>query len=339
MFSSILMLLLLGAAIVLLVWRKYTWKVARSGPYGEPAEPETHSHPLWPYGLGCLFLLFIIAAFAFTVQVPAKNVGVVTTFGKVSDRNLGSGLHLIWPWQKVTTLDATIITDKFVGEQNGDDGRKGDNGLDCLSVRISDGTTACVSMVIRSQIDQDLANDLYANYRSDNVDENIFDSLIRTQLSAAASSTFRDFDPILTTNGGEVVAESPNLQSLSGDVLENMNENLADASTGGKPEVDMKSLTISFIRFSDTTEDRINDLQAEVGKTRVAEQQIETNRNQAEANRILADSVSNSPEVLVSKCIDMQIAMQQAGQTLAFVPSCWPGATNNQDVVVPAPKP
>jgi regulator of protease activity HflC (stomatin/prohibitin superfamily) len=334
MFSLIIIICFLIAGIILVVWRRYEYTVSTG--YGES---ESRYHPLWGYGLGCIGLALFFAIFAFTVQVPAKNVGVVTTFGKVSDRNLGAGLHFIWPWQKVTTLDATIITDKFVGVQNGDDGRKGDNGLDCIGVRISDGTTACVSMVIRSQIDGSLANDLYANYRSDDVDENIFDSLIRTQLSAAAASVFKDFDPILTSDNGEVVASSPDLGGLSDDVLDQMNENLADASTSGDPEVDMKSLTIQYIRFSDTTEARINDLQAEVGKTRVAEQQEETARHQANANKILSESVSNNPEVLVSRCIDILTAMQQNGDSLAFVPSCWPGGSTTPDVVVPAPKP
>lgn len=285
-------------------------------------EDEGETVKLWPWGFIPLVIALVLFILAFTVAIPAKNVGVVTTFGKVSERNLGSGLHLILPWQKVTTLDATIITDKFVGAQNGEDGR---DELDCISVRIQDGTTACVSMVIRSQIDPEKANDLYANYRSDDVDASIFDALIRTQLTAAANSVFRDFDPVLSGNGSEVVTSAPNLQDLSDDVLTVMDENLANASTTGEPEVEMVSLTVSFIAFSDTTEARINDLQAEVAKTRVAQQQEATAQAQARANKILANSVSNDPNVLVSKCLDTLTVMVQAGQPVPPGFSCWPG--------------
>ena len=313
----ILSLILFLIAIGLFAWRKHTY-IKRSGY----RDPEEKTYKIWPWGFIPLVLGLICFIMSVTVAVPAKNVGVITTFGKVSERNLGSGLHLMAPWQKVTTLDATIITDKFVGAQNGENGR---DELDCISVRIQDGTTACVSMVIRSQIDPSKANDLYANYRSDDVDATIFDALIRTQLTAAANEVFRDFDPVLSGHGEDVVTSAPNLQELSGSVLDVMKENLADASVDGKPEVDMRSLTISFIAFSDTTEARINDLQAEVAKTRVAQQQEATAAAQARANKILADSVSNDPNVLVSKCLDTLTAMVQAGQAVPPGFTCWPG--------------
>ena len=277
---------------------------------------------IWGWGFVVLFVALVFFVLSIAVAVPAKNVGVVTTFGKVSDRNLEAGLHFVLPWQRVTTLDATIITDKFVGAQNGEDGR---DELDCINVRIQDGTTACVSMVIRSQIDPEHANELYANYRSDDVDATIFDALIRTQLTAAANTVFRDFDPVLSGRGTEVVSSAPDLQDLSDDVMVEMEQNLVAASTSDEPEVDMVSLTISFISFSDTTEERINDLQAEVAKTRVAQQQEATAQAQARANRILAESVSKDPNVLVSKCLDTLTAMVQAGQAVPPGFTCWPG--------------
>lgn len=333
MFTTIVLALFTMLGLVLVLKRRWTWTEGS----------REYSHPLWPYGTAVLALVAVWAAFAFTVQVPAKNVGVVTTFGKVADRNLGSGLHLIWPWQKVTTLDATIITDKFIGTQTAtgecDSASDDSNSHASIKVRISDGTTACVSMVIRSQIDPTKANDLYANYRSDDVDANIFDSLIRTQLTSAAGSVFREFDPILANDNGQVAASSPNLQSLSQAVLAQMQNLLADASVDGEPEVNMEALTISYIDFSKTTEERINDLQAEVAKTRVAQQQEQTARAQAQANKELAGSVSHDPNVLVSKCLDTLNAMVQAGQPIPAGFTCWPAADNGTLVFGPGTSP
>jgi regulator of protease activity HflC (stomatin/prohibitin superfamily) len=329
MFTFIVIILLAVPGVVLVAKRRVAWE--ETDVHDRPTGNQG-SHPTWPYGAALLTLALILAAFAFTAQVPAKNVGVVTTFGKVSDRNLGAGLHFIWPWQKVTTLDATIITDKFVGEQNGENGR---SDLDCISVRIQDGTTACVSMVIRSQIDPSKANDLYANYRSDDVDGAIFDALIRTQLTAAANEVFRDFDPVLTGSGTKVNTSAPNLQALSGEVLDVMTRNLTEASSTSEPEVNMVALTVSYIAFSETTEERINDLQAEVAKTRVAQQQEATAQAQAKANRLLASSVSKDPNVLVSKCFDIFNSMVQAGQPIPAGFTCWPSSNSGTLVFGP----
>ena len=125
-----------------------------------------------------------------------------------------------------------------------------------------------------------------------------------------------------------------------------MQKLLADASVDGEPEVNMEALTISYIDFSKTTEERINDLQAEVAKTRVAQQQEETaaaQRTQAEAeaaaqakaNQVLAGSVSNDPNVLVSKCLDTLNAMVQAGQPIPAGFTCWPSSNNGTLVFGP----
>ena len=47
-----------------------------------------------------------VAAFAFfaTTFVPTGHVGVVTTFGQVTGRQLGEGLNFKLPWQRVTDM-------------------------------------------------------------------------------------------------------------------------------------------------------------------------------------------------------------------------------------------
>lgn len=52
---------------------------------------------------------FAIAVALFVVSVigivPTGYTGILTTFGKVSDRTLESGLNIVAPWQSVTTMD------------------------------------------------------------------------------------------------------------------------------------------------------------------------------------------------------------------------------------------
>jgi hypothetical protein len=61
-------------------------------------------------------------------------------------------------------------------------------------------------------------------------------------------------------------------------------------------------------------------LNIEKANTRVAEQRAKTAEAEARANQILAGSVSNNPNVLVSKCSD---ATLEAGISPL---GCWPGA-------------
>src|SRR3954452_4566076 len=65
-------------------------------------------------GLVPLALGLVIVAVSATTIIQAKNVGVLTTFGKPSG-SLDAGLHFKMPWQKVTELDGTKITNKYEG--------------------------------------------------------------------------------------------------------------------------------------------------------------------------------------------------------------------------------
>ena len=60
----------------------------------------------------CGIVAFIIAAvllgLSCTVFMPAGHTGVVTTFGKVEDHTLESGLNFKAPWQKVVKMDNRV---------------------------------------------------------------------------------------------------------------------------------------------------------------------------------------------------------------------------------------
>ena len=50
----------------------------------------------------------LIVIISCTTQVPTGHTGVVTTFGKVSNYTLDSGIHVKAPWQKVVKMDNRI---------------------------------------------------------------------------------------------------------------------------------------------------------------------------------------------------------------------------------------
>ncbi len=62
---------------------------------------------LIPAGIAALIIVAVLAFGCFT-QVPTGHTGVLTTFGRVSDYTLDSGIHLKAPWQKVIKMDNRI---------------------------------------------------------------------------------------------------------------------------------------------------------------------------------------------------------------------------------------
>lgn len=256
-------------------------------------------------GLIPLLIVLVWLASTCTTIVQAKQVGVVTTFGKPSDTTLGSGLHLKAPWQKVTDIDATIQTDEYHGDS-------------AIKVILSDKNTADISATIRWAINKDKANEIYADFRSDDPTDSFRKAVVSTQFKAAMNSVFNSYD---------ATAESPLTPSeLSDKVHAILKEKTHDL-------LDIKSITISYIKPDKAVQKKIDALQTQRGATKVAEEKIVTAKAEAEANRILSESVSNDPNVLVSKCLDL-IADGAFEPPAGF--SCWPGSTGS--VVVPSAK-
>ena len=62
---------------------------------------------LIPAGIAVLVIAAILVLNCFT-QVPTGHTGVLTTFGRVADYTLDSGIHMKAPWQKVIKMDNRI---------------------------------------------------------------------------------------------------------------------------------------------------------------------------------------------------------------------------------------
>ncbi len=107
---------------------------------------------------------------------------MVTTFGRPTGRDLENGLHAKLPWQKVTELDGAINPDSYTGH-------------DCINVRIGDSSTACVEATIRWRIVPQQASVLFQDYRSNDVNETVRESLVNTQFNAALNDVLGKFNP------------------------------------------------------------------------------------------------------------------------------------------------
>ena len=58
-----------------------------------------------PAQLLALAVLILAVAFSCVTVVPTGYTGILTTFGRVENRTIGAGAHLILPWQEVVKMD------------------------------------------------------------------------------------------------------------------------------------------------------------------------------------------------------------------------------------------
>jgi regulator of protease activity HflC (stomatin/prohibitin superfamily) len=227
-----------------------------------------------------------------TTIVSARNVGVVTTFGRPSG-TLGNGLHMKAPWQSVTEMDGTIQIDNHTGEN-------------ATTVRLGNNSTAYVENSVRWRIQPTAADELFLDYRQF---ENVRDNLVTRELRAALNEVFADFDPLAPEN-----VEGANVQALGDEVADKLRSKVGT-------QIEILNVIVPLVNYDQATQDRINALNVEKANTRIAEQRAKTAEAEARANEILAGSVSDNPNVLVSKCLD---AAREAGISPL---GCWPNTS------------
>jgi regulator of protease activity HflC (stomatin/prohibitin superfamily) len=238
---------------------------------------------------GLAILVLILGS---TTVVSTRNIGVVTTFGRPG-ATLSNGLHVKAPWQSVTEMNGTIQIDNHTGEA-------------ATTVRLGNNSTADVDNSVRWRIQPAAADELFLDYREF---DNVRDNLVTRELKAALNEVFSDFDPLAPEN-----SEGANVQALGDQVAEKLR-----TKVGG--QIEIINVIVPLVNYDQATQDRINALNVEKANTRVAEQRAKTAAAEAKANEILAASVSNDPNVLVSKCLD-------AAREAHISPlGCWPNTS------------
>jgi regulator of protease activity HflC (stomatin/prohibitin superfamily) len=237
-------------------------------------------------------LTVIMLILGSTTIVSTRNIGVVTTFGRPSG-TLSNGLHLKAPWQNVTEMNGTIQIDNHTGES-------------ATTVRLGNNSTANVDNSVRWRIQPAAADELFLDYREF---DNVRDNLVTRELRAALNEVFADFDPLAPEN-----AEGANVQALGDKVAAKLRAKVGD-------QVEILNVIVPLVNYDEATQSRINALNVEKANTRVAEQRAKTAAAEARANEILAASVSDNPNVLVSKCLD------NAREGKISPLGCWPGTS------------
>ena len=215
------------------------------------------------------------AIFSFVIVQP-RTVGVVVAFGKPVDV-VGNGFHVKAPWEKVEKLDGAVQNDIY-------------NGDSAIAVRLGNNGKATVDASIQWQLKTDEAMEVFLDYRTF---EGIQSNLVDRNFKAALNEVMATYDPL---NYADEAEGGQDLAALSQAVQEEMQERVGN-------QIEVRSVTLPLVNFDEATQARVNELQAESAKTRVAEQKKQTSTAEAEANEILEQSITE--ETLTSKCLDI----------------------------------
>ena len=224
---------------------------------------------------GLLATLVVTALFSFVIVQP-RTVGVVVAFGKPVDV-IDHGFHVKAPWEKVEKLDGAVQNDIYSGET-------------AIPVRLGNNGKATVDASIQWQLKTDEAMDVFLDYRTF---DGIRSNLVDRNFKAALNEVMATYDPL---NYADEAEGGKDLAGLSQAVQEEMQDRVGN-------QIEVRSVTLPLVNFDEATQARVNELQAESAKTRVAEQKKQTSTAEAEANEILEQSITE--ETLTSKCLDI----------------------------------
>lgn len=257
-------------------YERDNWVVARVGAYVV----------LSIFLVGSLVTMF----FSSFTTVSTKNVAIVTTFGH-PDGELSNGAHFIAPWSKTTEMPANVQTDQYLGNSDND---TSNSQQPCMDVRIANQSITCVEVTIRWRIVPGSAPELFRDYKTF---EHVRDSLVTLNLKSSLNTAFADYNPLAILQEGKVPQDV--LTQVGGQVLNEL------ASEIGK-QIEILQIIIPLVHFDQTTQVNINAFQAAVANTRIATQNVQTAKQQAQANEILSASLEKAGEgVLISKCLDL----------------------------------
>lgn len=286
-------------------------------------------------GFGTLILgllAVVLVAVSCIRIVPARNVGIPVTLGKVGS-SMDSGLHFTAPWTKIHTFSTRLQELTMRGDPDGDNDEQKDKkrGAEhAVDLRGSDDGVVYADVTIRYELEKAPADETFNRFRSMDDIEN---KLIMPDARSIMREASKDFPS--TSLVAENRAEVERLTS------EALTERLA------RYNIRVDQVSIRGMRPSDKVRDAIDvklQKEQEAQQARIDQQTRKTNAEtqvieataaadaerekaqgvadarliaaeaEAEANRKLAASLT--PEVLEAQRIE---ALRQAGAI--YVPS------------------
>ena len=223
-------------------------------------------------GLIVVIVAAVIILSSCLISIPTGHTGVVTTFGRVADYTLSSGMHLKMPTQKIVVMDSrsqkkTIATQAFS----------------------SDIQQVDISCSVNFSVPSDGCRTLY-----ESVGVNYYDTIMMPRLMENIKSVFANY------SAEKLIAVR---NELSGQVLASLTEEMSDYG------ISIISLSIEDIDFSDAFTEAVEAKQvAEQTKLKVETeqaQQVSVEKATAERRIITANAEAEERAILAQADADV----------------------------------
>lgn len=226
--------------------------------------------------LACVCFLFSIVA-----AVPAGYTGIKTTFGKVENETLSSGINVILPWQSVVLMDNR--TQKVQ--------------LDTQAFS-SDIQQVDIKLSVNYSIDQGTAQTLYKT-----VGVNYYENVMYPRIQENTKAVFSKYT-------AESLVEKRN--ELSGLIAD------ATALNMKQYGINIVSISIENIDFTDAFTDAVEAKQVAAQKklTAETEQAQKTMEEEAAAKRAIIAENAKAEQAVIAAKADLEVVQIQAEASL-----------------------
>lgn len=234
----------------------------------------------WPALLG-FFLAVALIVLSCIAVVPTGYTGILTTFGRVEDRTVSSGINLIAPWQKIVKMDnrtqkVQIQTSAF--------------SSDIQQVDLIISVNYC--------IDQSTAQTLYKT-----VGESYYDNIMFPRIQENTKAVFSQY------TAENLIAKRDELSDLVADTTSK------DLAAYG---ITIVSISIEDIDFTDAFTNAVEAKQvaAQNKLTAETEQAQKTMEEQAAAERAVIAAQAEADKSIIAANADLEVVKVQAEAAL-----------------------
>lgn len=236
-----------------------------------------------------LVIGFTILVFDSFTIVPARNVGIVVTFGK-AEQTLNNGFHWVKPWSTIEKVDGTVQNINLDSDTH-----------NCITVRLANQTTACIDLTLQWNLDQQgHANDLWQRYRGKDGDVigHVGKNVVERELIRALGNVFKTYNPLTVLT--DPTSKQPSADDLAKAALTQVQESV-------DPGIVVSTLLIPTggVHYDDVTQQKLNAFAQALADTQIATQNKLTAEQQKLANDLLAAASSNDPGVKYQNCLNL----------------------------------
>lgn len=226
-------------------------------------------------GVGVAFVGVFVALLTCFSTVDARSVGIQTSFGKYHD-TLGSGLQWTAPWTSVEDWTTRNQTIRFAGDGKAEEH---DNSYTepRITVRLGNQSEAYVEATVTWNITESSVEQLWKQYRT-------FEAARRDYATpstiAATSTAFDGYNPFAALSTPTTGVDSPYvpLEEWSRRITEKLRPLYAARG------IQLVSVQATKVSYDQRTEDKLRQYADAVANTRIAAQDVETAKKQAEAS-------------------------------------------------------